>query len=300
MNCNRLGRGTSEWINFAATGAGVVRYIWKHPSNEGQRLRVLRRAASYQVRYRILGRRAVARLGERSRLWVDPHRTAASKVLYANPPDRPEMLAWRRALRGGGLFIDVGANVGTYTLWAAEHGAEVIALEPAADTFDLLRENVALNQYRVTALRAAAGGHCGTARFTAGLDAGNCLSPDGPVLTELVTIDSLIGDRPVTGMKVDVEGFEFDVLRGAARALAERRIGLIQLEWNRACALAVGTDRRPVAQLLARYGYRLFRPDPAGRLAPVADPGYGPDVFAAPAHATPGPGDYARERNYSW
>jgi FkbM family methyltransferase len=265
-----------------ATGAGIVRYVWEHPSNDGQRLRALQRAARYQVGSRLLGRRVVAQLGERSRLWVDPHRTAAAMVLYANPPDRPEMLAWRRVLRDGALFIDVGANVGTYTLWAAEHGAEVIALEPAADTFALLQENIALNRYQVTALQAAAGDHCGTARFTAGLDAGNSLAAEGPALTKLVTIDSLIADRSVAGMKVDVEGFELDVLRGAARALAEHRIGLIQLEWNHASLFAVGRDRRPVAELLAGHGYRLLRPDAAGRLAPVADLGFGADVFAVP------------------
>jgi FkbM family methyltransferase len=203
-------------------------------------------------------------------------------VMYANPPDLPEMLAWRQVLRGGGLFVDVGANVGTYTIWAAECGAEVMALEPAADTFGLLLENVALNGYQVAAIQAAAGDRCGTARFTAGRDAGNRLDPDGLVVTRLVTIDSLIGGRHVAGMKVDVEGFEIDVLQGCTRALSERRIGLIQLEWNAMSQLALGTDRRPVADLLARHGYQLFRPDPRGRLVPVTDPGFGADVFARP------------------
>jgi len=270
-----------------ALGADVVRYVWTHPSNSGRRLRAVLRAARYQANVRLLGRRAIARLGERSRLWVDPHRTAAAMVLYANPPDLPEMLVWRQALRGGGLFVDVGANVGTYSIWAAEQGAEVIALEPAADTFDLLGENIALNGYPVTAIRAAAGDHCGSARFTAGLDAGNSLAADGPVLTDLVTIDSLIGDRPVAGMKVDVEGFEIDVLRGAARALAEHRIGLIQIEWNEMSTLAVGDGRRPIAALLARHGYRLYRPDPTGRLVPDPEPGFGADVFASPAPEGP-------------
>jgi FkbM family methyltransferase len=225
----------------------------------------------------------VARLGQRSLLWVDLHRTAASMVMYANPPDLPEMLVWRRVLRAGDLFVDVGANVGTYTLWAAELGAEVIALEPAADTFRLLKENIALNGYAVTTVRAAAGDHCGTAHFTADLDAGNSLASDGPVLTDLVTIDSLVGKRHVTGMKIDVEGFEIDVLRGCARALAEHRIGLIQLEWNEKSAAAVGTGRRPIAELLAGYGYRLYRPDAAGVLVPVADARFGSDVFARPA-----------------
>jgi FkbM family methyltransferase len=266
-----------------AVGAGVIRYVWEHPANSRHRLCALLRAVRYQVQARLLGRRAMARLGERSRLWVDLHRTAAAKVMYANPPDLPEMLVWHRALRGGGLFVDVGANIGTYTLWAAELGAEVIALEPAADTFDLLQENIALNGYSVTSVRAAAGDHCGTARFTAGLDAGNSLAEDGPVITDLVTVDSLIGDRRVTGMKVDVEGFEIDVLYGCARALAGRRIGMIQLEWNEASRMAVGTDRQPVAELLNGYGYRLYRPGPAGCLVPIADPGFGADVFACHA-----------------
>ena len=257
--------------------------MWQHPANSDHRYRALLRMAHYQATARLFRRRAVARLGERSRIWVDLHRWGASKVLYANPPDLPEMLAWRRVLGDGGLFVDIGANVGTYTIWAAELGAEVIALEPAADTFALLQENIALNGYPVTAVQAAAGDHCGTARFTAGLDAGNFLDPGGPAETQLVTVDSLIGDRHVTGMKVDVEGFELDVLRGAARALAERRIGLIQLEWNQASALVQGTDRRPLAELLAGYGYQLFRPDPAGSLLPVTDTSYGADVFARPA-----------------
>jgi FkbM family methyltransferase len=268
-----------------ALGAGIVRYVWGHPANSGRRVQAVVRAARYQAQARLLHRRSIAQLGERSRLWVDLHRTAASMVLYANPPDLPEMLVWRGALRDGGLFVDVGANVGAYTIWAAELGAEVIALEPAADTFALLKENIALNGYQVTAIRAAVGDHCGTARFTAGLDAGNSLSPDGPVVTELVTVDTLIGDRWVTGMKVDVEGFEIDVLRGAARAMADRRIGLIQLEWNRMSTVSLGADRSPVAELLADYGYRLYRPDLAGRLVPVAEPGFGTDVFARPAAA---------------
>jgi FkbM family methyltransferase len=266
-----------------ATSVGVVRYVWGHPSNRGYRVRALLRAVRYQARARLLHRRTVVRFGERSRLWVDPHRTAASMVLYANPPDLPEMRAWRHALRSGDLFLDVGANIGTYTLWAAELGAEVIALEPAADTFRLLKENVALNGYQVTMVQAAAGDHCGTARFTAGLDAANSLALDGPLVTELVTIDSLIGDRRVAGMKVDVEGFEIDVLRGAARALAEHRIGLIQVEWNQMSTVAVSSDRRPIADLLTSYGYRLYRPDETGCLVPVAEPGFGADVFARPA-----------------
>jgi FkbM family methyltransferase len=260
----------------------IVGFIWTHPANERERVRALLRALSFQARAKLLHQRTLARLGDRSMVWVDLHRTAASKVVYANPPDHSEMLTWRRALRPGDLFIDVGANIGAYTIWASELGAEVIALEPAKDTFALLVENIVLNGYAVKPIEAAAGAVCGTARFTSGRDCVNRLDPGGSVETMMVTIDSIINDRTVAGMKVDVEGFEIEVLRGCERALSEHRIKLIQLEWNTASRAAVGTDRKPVAGLLAEHGYGLFRPDGRGSLVPITDTSFGPDVFARP------------------
>jgi hypothetical protein len=109
----------------------------------------------------------------------------------------------------------------------------------------------------------------------------------------VVTIDSIIGKRTAAGMKVDVEGFELDVLRGCAQALSEHRLKLIQLEWNATSQRAVGTDRRPIADLLTRHGYGLYRPDGSGVLVPITDTSFGPDIFACPVpHEEPG-GPYA-------
>lgn len=265
----------------------VMKYVWEHPANEGQRASALVRAAQFQLRGRLLGKRTLAPLGDRSRIWAYLHRAGASRVIYGNPPDYPEMMAWRRNLRPGDLFLDVGANVGSYAIWAAESGADVIALEPADETFWLLLENIALNGYRIDAIQAAAGSFCGTAHFTSGRDCVNQFDPLGDARTRVLTIDSLIGDRAVAGMKVDVEGFEIQVLQGCARALAQERISLIQLEWNAASQAAVGTDRLPVAAFLAQYGYHLYRPDLRGELLPIGEVGFGPDVFARPRHAGP-------------
>lgn len=98
----------------------------------------------------------------------------------------------------------------------------------------------------------------------------------------MVTIDSLVPKGTVAGMKVDVEGFEIDVLRGSERLLSEHRVRLLQLEWNSTSIGAVGTDRRPMADLLAKHGYGLYRPDDNGILLPITDVSFGPDVFARP------------------
>jgi FkbM family methyltransferase len=261
----------------------VVRFVWDSPSNEGKRSRALLRAVVFQLRGRLLHKRTLARIGQKSLIWADLHRTGASRIVYSNPPDHHEMLTWQRALRPGDLFIDIGANVGSYSIWAAELGADVIAMEPAEDTFALLQENVALNGYSIETIRAAAGAQAGTARFTSGRDCVNRLDPEGPAKIALLTIDSIIGHRTVAGVKVDVEGFEIEVLRGCEQALSEHRLRLIQLEWNETSMQAVGTDREPVADLLAQYNYDLYRAASDGSLIPLTDLSFGADVFAKPS-----------------
>lgn len=262
--------------------AKVLKFVWEHPANDGARMRALLRAIRFQTSARLLGRRTLAQLGDRSHVWADLHRTGASKVVYANPPDHPEMLVWQQTLRPGNLFVDVGANIGSYAIWAADLGAEVIALEPAEDTFSLLTENITLNGYPIRAIQAAAGPACGTTRFTRGRDTVNKMDPDGSTESAMVTIDSVIESRVVAGMKVDVEGFEIEVLRGCEQALSAHRIGLIQLEWNETSMTALGSDRQPLADLLDKYGYQLFRPDSNGCLVSLANLGFGADVFARP------------------
>ena len=80
------------------------------------------RVAGYQFRAGALHQRTQARLGEKSVIWADLHRSGPSRVVYATRPDYNEMLAWRNVLQPGDLFVDVGANVGSYATWVAEFG----------------------------------------------------------------------------------------------------------------------------------------------------------------------------------
>ncbi len=201
--------------------------------------------------------------------------------MYANPPDYPEMLVWKNWLRPGDLFVDVGANVGSYTIWAGDLGANVIAIEPAPDTCIRLQENVTMNGYPVEIVRAAASSLNGAARFTTDRDCVNHLDPLGDATVLTVELDEIIGSRTVDGMKIDVEGFEIEVLEGCRAALAAGRIRLLQLEWNTTSVDAMGTDRQPVADLLRRFGYSFYRPDRTGALLPTVNvQSFGPDVFA--------------------
>lgn len=83
----------------------------------------------------------------------------------------------------------------------------------------------------------------------------------------MVTIDSLGGDLVAAEMKIDVEDFEIEVLRGCERPLSEHRLKMIRLEWNSASKVGTGADRPPVADVLAKHGYNLYRPDASGSLS---------------------------------
>jgi FkbM family methyltransferase len=261
---------------------GVLRDVWQHPANRGRRGRQVAHAVRFQLNGRVLGRRTRTPIGERSWMWAELHKTGSSRVVYANPPDWPEMLVWRQRLRPGDLFVDVGANAGAYAVYVAELGAQVVAVEPQPELVRLLRDNLALNGIDAEVHQVALADAPGVLHFAAD-DAEGRIDASGGLEVRADTLDAVLGDRHAAGVKVDVEGFERLVLEGARRALAERRIGCIQLEWNDCSQSALGEDRAPVAAVLAEHGYALHRADDTGALHPDASIAPGSDRFALPA-----------------
>lgn len=262
---------------------GIFGYIWRHPANRGSRAKAVFRAIKFQVRGR-LGKRTLATIGNKSKMWAELHYTASSNVVYANPPDWNEMRAWKRILCHDDLFVDIGSNVGSYALWAGELGAQVIAVEPDKTTAARLRENVAMNASSIEVFECAIADKIGSMRLTSGLGTVNHLLLQDDTATgasvEVRTLDSVLGDRFAVGVKIDVEGAERLVLAGAALSLADHRIGVLQIEWNQMSRITLGESRSGVAKILEAHGYRFFRPDHLGMLHPTSVDGYGSDVFA--------------------
>ena len=261
-------------------------------ASRGHRLEVGMRTVGYELRTRLLGRPTVAPIGGHSRIIVYPGETNGSHACR-NPPNWPEMGVWRQHLRPGDLFLDVGANIGIYTLFALDLGAEVIACEPDRHNAQRLEENLALNGFTAEVIQKAISDRPGILRFTQGLDSYNHLVLDGApteeisviIEVEATTVDDLLGDRVAAGMKIDVEGAERLVLEGASRALRDRRIRLIQLEWSeRVVHSTLGEGRDPAWELLAQAGYVLHKADRrTAALSPLGDsPAPRKDVFAVP------------------
>lgn len=257
-----------------SAAAHIMRRTWQHPSNDGRRLRALGGAVNRQLRLRLSRTHRIHLAMEGIEVSLGRGEYGMSSVLYAWPPFPAEMNFWRRSLAEGDLFIDVGANAGLYSLFAGSLGARVIALEPSSDSFSALERNIALNDSDITGLRKAVGETPGRFALTVGRDAMNSLAATAGAdfeMVDVVTLDDVIGDQTVAGMKIDIEGFEYQALRGAERALRSHRIRAIQMEWNDLSLRNSGVSRIRIAEYLRGHGYSLHRPDLNGALQPVVD-----------------------------
>ena len=127
-----------------------------------------------------------------------------------------------RFLKPKSLFVDVGANVGYHSLFAAQLGAHVVAVEPVPWTLELLRANVWRHSADVEVVEAAASDVAGTVRIA--IDPAHRSGAqfrDQGVEVRAAPLDELVPEGAVDVLKVDVEGAESLVFRGAT-AILER------------------------------------------------------------------------------
>jgi FkbM family methyltransferase len=116
------------------------------------------------------------------------------------------------------VFVDVGANVGAYSVRAASGGMKVYAFEPNPETVKVLKRNAEINHVSIDLLEYALGSADGNAKMSPN-GALSRISADGAIEVPLRTLDSF--DLPrVDLLKVDVEGYELEVLKGARKTLA--------------------------------------------------------------------------------
>jgi FkbM family methyltransferase len=250
-------------LTVGVTGPlGLIKYLWAHPANKGRRAQAFVRLAIWQAWQRVVRRPLNIRVAGGLRMRCYPHSHAAALVWYCGLPEWEHMRFVQDFLRPGDCFVDVGANVGTYSLLAAAvAGVEIVAFEPSSEAFQRLDENIAINglESRVSTRREAIGAAAGTVMMSVGKDAINhVVVPGETSLSEKVAMVSLddaledgIADR-LRLIKVDVEGFEEQVLRGAISVLAAARPALI-VEAN---------DPAAIRDILVPLGYQSYAYDP--------------------------------------
>jgi FkbM family methyltransferase len=159
----------------------------------------------------------------------------------------------------GSVVCDIGANIGNHTVYfAAVMGAgRVIAFEPQAHCHGALRANIALNglEGRVSTHQALVGAENGRGRmvgFSARNLGGTTFAPDHNGVVPMLALDGVLSEAEICALhlvKIDVEGMQMEVLRGAAKTLEARKPAV----WVEILERGHGFD--VAAAYLAQFGY---------------------------------------------
>jgi FkbM family methyltransferase len=167
-------------------------------------------------------------------------------------------------VRPGDTIVDVGAHVGLYSIaFARRAGCEgrVHAFEPDPANFARLEAQCRINGVadRVSLYPTAVSDTLGRVGFVTGHGSESHIGADESQTVNCVRLDAIFAGRPVDLVKIDVEGFEEAVLRGAAELLTDqaRAPRLIAIEVHPYAWPAVGTTTGSLLALLARCGYTV-------------------------------------------
>ncbi len=213
--------------------------------------------------------------GARIRLYFD---SELARLIYCDDFEIGERHFVSAFLRPGDAFVDVGANIGLFSLVAANRvgdSGKVYAFEPSGKTFHRLRENTKLNILRnVQCIQLALSDESGESPFYIsedGFDAWNSIArPIAGKLFAKEIVQCETWDRfarahdlvgRVTMMKIDVEGWETRVLEGAKEHLSRQDAPLLQVEFTEEAAVSAGSSCKGVYRALENFGYRMFTYD---------------------------------------
>jgi FkbM family methyltransferase len=196
-----------------------------------------------------------------TKLEVHPHE-GLTGCWYVGLPEYDEMTFLLRFLRKEDVLYDVGANAGSYSILALGCGCRVVAMEPVPATFARLQANVELNRASdlISALNLAAGQQHGHVRMSTHLGTGNRVLAEDEVQpgieVEIITLDEVAETHPApTFLKIDVEGHEIEVLRGARKVLGRPGLEGLLIETFRSHNWAL-PRMQELEAVLAGHGFR--------------------------------------------
>lgn len=182
-----------------------------------------------------------------------------------------ERKALESVLKPGMLFVDVGANIGYFSLIAARLVGEtgrVWAFEPEEENFSLLRRNIAANGCKnITPTQKAVAQKSGTQMLYKDSDnlcAHSLLPKEGwePVVVGTVSLDEFFKNTPhISVIKIDVEGAEMSVLAGMKDILEKNPQLMLIIEFYPNALRRAGTDPLEMLRTLYESGFRLTRLD---------------------------------------
>lgn len=219
------------------------------------------------------------------RMKVDISKSMGEAIYWRGAHDWRPIFVLDRFLKTGQTFIDIGANQGEYSIWAARKvgsSGRVIAFEPMDSLFKQLNENIELNRpYNqvFTSIKMGLSNSHGEINLYGKVGSNEGVNTMFPTAehTELIqnipldTLDNqleLIACKQVDFIKIDVEGAELQVLKGAAKTIKKFKPTLL-IEVNEEASQAGGYTSDDILSYLREYGYRFYQIGLRGKLKQI-------------------------------
>lgn len=255
----------------------LIKFITSHPLNQNNKFQAILRFVKWQVGTRLQPYPIIYPFTENSKLIIRKGMTGATGNLYCGLHEFSDMGFLIHLLRREDFFIDIGANVGSYTVLASGHiGATTYSIEPVPATFSSLIQNISINQIgqKVTAFNVAVGSQKGCINFTSSFDTMNHVASEGETNVIKVPVDTLdnmlVDQRVPLVLKIDVEGFETEVLKGATGVLQQGGLKAIIIELN-GSGTRYGYDEKSIHDKLLNLGFKPYQYDPKKRTLSIIE-----------------------------
>jgi len=230
------------------------------------------RFLKWQIGSRLVPGDVIYQWVNEAKIIVRPHETGLTQNIYCGLHEFEDMSFLLHVLRKDDLFVDVGANVGSYTVLAcAAVGANGISIEPVPDTYLRLTNNVNINNVseQVACINMGVADKEGVIRFTSDLDTMNHALSDNEdssnsILVNVKTLDSLLVEKKPYVIKIDVEGFELPALMGAQTVLSNESLHAIIIELNNS-GEKYGHSEVDIINKIEEFGFSPYQYDPGSR-----------------------------------
>ncbi|PSO72325.1 MAG: hypothetical protein BRC37_12020 [Cyanobacteria bacterium QH_3_48_40] len=240
----------------------TLSYIWSHPNCKSQRIPSISRFIGWQFYKRLTHRTVELQLLSNVKMRCQPDSRSAASVLYCGLYDYDEMNFLLRYLRDEDSFLDIGANVGVYTLLAASkiRSGWIYSFEALPKNYQRLQENLKLNELEQVHTYA-----CAISNSIGSIDLSLSDGDSTPSIIKSEedrnvttvssnTLDNLLDNCPLklTLAKMDIEGAELLALKGATSLLEKKcpQVWIMEI---------LGTGSTKLVNFLNSYGYNLYQ-----------------------------------------
>lgn len=244
------------------------KFLFKAPFNKKHPLRALFRFFGWKLIRLLKLQNLKVKFWKNCYLYINHDSFQSMWLMYNYIVDWEEFLFIHYYLRKNSIVFDIGANMGFYSIWMSRSVCElgkIHSFEPNTENFNRLSHNILVNQFNGQFIpnKLAVSSKNGKMKMTNGFDGENHLVDSNfggsSSIIDVVCLDYYCNQHKINKIdfiKIDVEGFELDVLKGGINQLTKKNIDVIQLELN-GTLINSGSTKQDLISFVEEIGYQF-------------------------------------------